>query len=297
MIIVQLLGGIGNQMFQYAMARRLAYKRNVELKLDISIYKSYPQKCTIRTYDLACFNIQEKFATRMEIEKLDMSQSRGINRIKYKILKLVNKGKINRTVLKEENNYFNPDVLNAGNNLYIKGYWQSEKYFADIKGIIQSDFTIKYTLEGKNKESAKIIDDTTSVSLHIRRGDYISDRKTNQFHGICSLDYYKTGINILIDKFGKLNLFVFSDDIDWVKENLKTDLPTAYIDHNTHGKHYEDMRLMSLCKHNIIANSSFSWWGAWLNRNPDKVVIAPIKWFNNLSANSNDIIPENWVRI
>ena len=139
-----------------------------------------------------------------------------------------------------------------------------------------------------------MISQTNSVSLHIRRGDYVSNQKTNQTHGTCDLDYYQRCITEIEKEVENPYFFVFSDEIEWVKENLKINHPAEYVDQNTGDKSYEDMRLMSQCKHNVIANSSFSWWGAWLNSYPDKIVFAPKRWFASDKHNTKDLIPEGW---
>ena len=141
------------------------------------------------------------------------------------------------------------------------------------------------------------IKNSQSVGLHIRRSDYIINESVLNYHGVCPPSYYFSGLEKIKEKTKNLELFVFSDDIAWCKQNLIFDLPCTYIDHNTGEKSFEDMRLMSLCKHNIIANSSFSWWGAWLNANPSKIVVAPTKWFNDLANQSQDIYPPNWIKI
>ena len=136
-----------------------------------------------------------------------------------------------------------------------------------------------------------------SVCIHIRRGDYVEDIITNQFHGVCNLDYYYRSIEYIASKIKNPYFFVFSDDPLWVKQNLILKYPCDYIDQNFGKKDYEDMRVISKCKHNIIANSSFSWWGAWLNINPNKIVIAPKNWFKSKAINTKDLIPESWFKI
>ena len=142
-----------------------------------------------------------------------------------------------------------------------------------------------------------MIQSSDAVAIHVRRGDYISNQNTTEFHGICSLDYYHKAIDEIISKVNDPHFFVFSDDPEWTQENLKIDAPTTYVAHNSSDKNYEDLRLMSLCNHFIIANSSFSWWGAWLSRNESKIVIAPSRWFQDIKYNDSDRLPEEWKRI
>jgi len=269
MIIVKLIGGLGNQMFQYAAARRMAYFHKTTLKLDISAFNWYK----LRTYSLNHFNIMENIANPTEVANF--------------------KGRI----IKEKFFDFNPNETTATENIYLDGYWQNEKYFSGIEDIMRMEFRVKYNLYGKNKELAAYIRECPSVSIHIRRGDYVTDPITNAAHGVCTLDYYHRCINKLLDKVKNPHFFIFSDDPDWVAKNLDLDFPTTLVVHNGIERDYEDMRLMSMCQHNIIANSSFSWWGAWLNANPDKLIFAPRQWFQNEAIDASDIIPSGWQRV
>jgi len=180
---------------------------------------------------------------------------------------------------------------------YLEGYWGSEKYFKDIENIIRKEFTLKDKPDAINQKMISRIKNCDSVSIHIRRGDYIFDEKTNKYHGVCNLDYYLKAIALVAKKVKKPYFFIFSDDIRWAKQNLHLKFPCVYVNHNIGKKDYEDLRLMSNCCHNIIANSSFSWWGAWLNKNKDKIVIAPKKWFTDKSINTKDLIPKQWLKI
>lgn len=273
-------------MFQYAIGKGLAKRNNDILKLDITGFEHQEGFATPREYSLNCFNIEENFATENEIMRLKYG-----NYFSAK-LKLPNK----KTHVREcKINCFDESIFNHQGDTYLDGYWQTEKYFKDIRETIVSDFSLK-NAKGLNKALLADLANSDSVSLHVRRGDYVSDKGTNQFHGVCGLPYYLEAITYLKEKVSKPTLYIFSDDIPWVKENLKTDLPINYVS-NGQIKDYAELTLMSKCKHNIIANSSFSWWGAWLNESLGKIVIAPRKWFANKSANSPDMIPETWVRI
>ena len=291
MIIVKLRGGIGNQMFQYAAGRRLAIKHKTVLKLDVNFLldRTPRENFTYRTYELDIFNIQGDIASPSEINRFVPANRNVFYNIKRK-LKLIN-------VITEPHIHFHEDVLSASDNSYLDGYWQSENYFKDIGDIIRSDFTLKPEMTNINQEFAKEISSCDSVSLHIRRGDYVSNPETNKFHGSCPLEYYQKAVVKIANCVKNPHFFIFSDDPDWAKKHLNLEYPIKFITHNGEGKNYEDLRLMSLCKHNIIANSSFSWWGAWLNENPDKIVIAPEKWFNDPSINTDDLIPDGWIRI
>ena len=182
-------------------------------------------------------------------------------------------------------------------DIYIEGYWQTEKYFKNIEHTIKKDFTFKTKPDKNNQSLLNQIKNCNAVAIHVRRGDYVKNPVANRILGVCNLDYYNKCINLIIRKINNPHFFIFSDDPKWTINNLNIDFPATYVSHNGSDKGYEDLRLMSNCKHQIIANSSFSWWGAWLNNNPNKVVMAPKKWFNDLSINTEDLIPESWVKI
>lgn len=291
MIIVKLIGGLGNQMFQYAAGRRLAEKNRAELKLDIGAFKNYE----LRKYGLDVFNIREQFATEREIEVLTVTKQ-GIT--EKALNRLFNRqARRPASFIAQKHFHFDPVILKLEDPVYLDGHWQSEKYFLDIEDIIRKEFTITVGQDAVNKKTSESITGSESVSIHVRRGDYVSNEATKQYHGICSIEYYHKAINMITGKIKEPHLFVFSDEPDWVKRYLKSNCPVTYIDFNGRDKAYEDLRLMSLCKHHIIANSSFSWWGAWLCQYPDKTVYAPAKWFNGDSINTKDLLPDGWLRI
>jgi len=292
MVIVKLMGGLGNQMFQYAAARRLAYVHGSPLKLDLRWFSDIVEVNTSREYALDIFAIQEDFATREEVEALTARKQVFVERLIAKVM--WRKPLAVPSYIREKQFYFDPAILSLPDNVYLEGYWQSEKYFAEIEDIIRKEFTVKTDQAGQNRKLAEMIASSESVSLHIRRGDYVSNPETNKYHGTRDLDYYSRCVEQLTETVKNPHFFIFSDDRDWSSDNLKLPCPTILVDHNGVDKGYEDLRLMSQCKHHIIANSSFSWWGAWLNKNPDKIVIAPKKWFNISEHNTEDLIPKKW---
>jgi len=279
MIITQLIGGLGNQMFQYAVARRLSAMRGVTFKMDIRIFDNYPKSCVPRYYELGNFNVKEVFASQDEIDDI------------------IKKNKIKGEDLGREKGEltFNPMVLDYTDDIYFRGYWQSEKYFSDVRNDLLQEFSLKNAL---SKDALQCLNDIASslnsISLHIRRGDYVEDKTTNQFHGVCDLEYYYHAIEILRRKFGAVKLYVFSDDIAWVKENFVVEENTMYVSELVKNN-VEELFLMSRCTHHIIANSTFSWWGAWLGKAENKIVIAPKRWFKKDVA--IDIIPDDWMKI
>jgi len=199
--------------------------------------------------------------------------------------------------LKERGHHFqNLESPGSHKTIYLSGYWQSEKYFDDVSGIIREEFQLKNEPAGLNLELVRAMRGSQAVSLHVRRGDYVSNPIAASYHGVCSLEYYRTAIKLIEEKVANPKFYVFSDDIPWCKENLRFPQPATYVDHNS-DEPFEDLRLMSFCKHFIIANSSFSWWGAWLSRNQEKIVLAPKKWFLTREKDDRDQVPANWIRI
>lgn len=284
MIISRLIGGLGNQMFQYAAGRRLAIIHNTDLKIDISGFGNYK----IHRYQLGQYNISAQIATTDEIKNFRGKSILFINRLTPS----------NARWIKEKYFHFDPSILMLQDNVYLDGYWQSEKYFKDVENPIRHDLRVKSPPSENNASMLTDIQRQMSVALHIRRGDYVTNKITNLHHGTATLEYYQNAIKYLISHgIQKPCFYIFSDDPTWVKQNLKLDYPTVYVNHNDRDHGYEDMNLMSHCQHFIIANSTFSWWGAWLSNNPNKIVIAPKLWFADPMIDTNDLIPSEWRRL
>lgn len=297
MIIVRLMGGLGNQMFQYAAGRRLALMHNVPLKLDLGWYDAIAPGDAERRFELPVFSIQADLARREDIVSMTGDNRPLLVKALPWLLKRCGLLREEKGITRERSLRYDECVLHLPHDAYLIGYWQSEKYFSDVEQSIRQEFTFIPCLSGKNLELAQLIGNTCSVSVHVRRGDYVSNPVTADFHGVCGVDFYQRCFRQLTAMVPSPHLFLFSDDPDWVRKHLKTELETTYVDHNGVNKGFEDMRLMSLCRHHIIANSSFSWWGAWLNPRPDKLVFAPRSWFKNTSINTDDTVPSQWVRL
>lgn len=290
MIIVNLIGGLGNQMFQYATGRALALRLGDTLRVDISGFEGYGLH---QGYELArVFSCNPLVAREQDVRDLLGWRS---SRIARKILMRPSLAIFHgpSLVVEPHFNYW-PGIRGVSRNAYLLGYWQTERYFSEAAETIRTDFAFREPLSAKNKELTERISQTIAISLHVRRGDYVSDPKANAAHGLCSLDYYRAAVRHIAEHIDRPEFFIFSDDIGWVKENLKIDFPCWHVDHNLGAESYNDMRLMSLCRHHIIANSSFSWWGAWLNPSPNKTVIAPKRWFSR-ETNAEDIFSFGWV--
>ncbi|MEZ5036676.1 MAG: alpha-1,2-fucosyltransferase [Chitinophagales bacterium] len=294
MIQVQLSGGLGNQMFQYAFGKHLAINTQSELVLDLAYIQSklpFKKFSTPMQYELDIFNLN-----------VDCNSLYFSNGITYPLAKLEYYLKTKRNTNKnntliESGMQFNADYLEKDEPLFIHGNFQSELYFKDIEADIREDFEFIHPLEEQNQQILNQIKSSNSVSIHIRRGDYLSIKNNASKFRALELDYYKNAMSILENKMENITYFVFSDDINWVKENLKTHAETIFINHNKGKSSYIDMQLMSNCQHNIIANSTFSWWAAWLNTNKNKIVVAPKTWFLIDELNHNDIVPISWISL
>lgn len=294
MVIVKLTGGLGNQMFQYAAGRRLALVNNSPLKLDLSWFADIPPKDTPRHYELSVFNSVQDVASPAEVKEL-----RGVDISRWpKVLKQLSKTTglfTKQSGVREKSFSFDPGILALRGDFHLDGYWQSAKYFLDVEDVIRRDFTFGVTQNAINRETGNVIQKTESVSLHIRRGDYVTGKSAAQHHGSCSLEYYRSAVAEISGRLHNPYFFVFSDDPSWVREHLRLAVPLIFVEHNSSENGYEDLRLMSLCRHHIIANSSFSWWGAWLSSHPEKNVIAPQKWFKLADMDASDLLPDNWL--
>jgi Glycosyl transferase family 11 len=300
MIIVKLIGGLGNQMFQYAIGRHLSERLSTLLKLDLSEFETDK----FRRYSLHYFNIRQYIATETEIQAVKEPVMKRSEQVVAKILwqlgfsQIANKMQPTGNIINEkEECKFAPEVLSNSGNLYLQGFWQSELYFVDIRKILLREFTIKHLQSSYCSEIEAEITSTASVSLHVRRGDYARNPKTNEYHGLCSLEYYQRAVEKILTILPNPHFFVFSDDLLWVKQEFKFDIPMTLVGDTSNTEDYEELWLMSRCQHQIIANSSFSWWGAWLNPNPNKIVCAPYRWFNSAPIDPRDLIPETWIKL
>jgi hypothetical protein len=278
MIIVKLKGGMGNQMFQYALGRAMSLRYNVNLKLDTSFFYLDFKNTTKRIYSLDLFNIKVK--------------TFKINKVITYIISVFRKIVKNKGV--EKNFQFDPEVFSWGPNVLLDGYWQSPKYFAGYEDIIRKDFTLKNPLPQNIQNLMNEIESKDSICIHVRRGDYVG----NKYHEVVYIEYYKKAIDYISKIKNMEKIYVFSDDIEWCKANMSFEFETMFVGDEYAGSKSEGhLFLMSACKYFIIPNSSFSWWAVWLNTNKDKIVVAPQKWFTDESINTNDLIPENWIRI
>ena len=294
MICIQLNGGLGNQMFQYACGRALAYKHQTELIIDSTQLEITNPGVTPRSFELDIFNIVFRKVSKKDIFIIE-KYNKLINCI---LLKIGLKNNLTTIYFREKEYSYNSLIEKTEKKCYLVGYWQSYRYFEIIDFIIRSEFDFKPITDQQNYKRTIKIKNTNSVSLHVRRTDFLNNKNKDK-HGTCSIDYYNKSIELIVEKFSDPFFYIFSDDIEWVQKKLNLPLPHEVVSGNNGKYSYIDMQLMSLCKHNIIANSSFSWWGAWLNKNESKIVIAPKIWFADELKNSqtDDLIPKTWIRI
>ena len=288
------MGGLGNQLFQYAAGRALALKHQTELKIDVSFLNVDPiNEYTKRELELNKFNTKYLIASPKDIDAFYRKS------LFDKFISEFSPNSIFRKNIFNQNDFgFMEDFFTSSSKrTYLNGYWQSEKYFSSIREVLLKELVIKKEMSEQCKLTKELILNSNSVSLHIRRGDYVSDKSASVYHGTLPLDYYDKAMAHLNVLFKDVKVFIFSDDMDWVKANLKLTNECVYVDFNTGENSVFDIYLMSQCKHNIIANSSFSWWGAWLNQNPQKAVIAPEKWFADKNLNTKDLIPNSWLKM
>jgi hypothetical protein len=298
MVIVKLLGGLGNQMFQYAAGRSLSIRHQAAFRLDLRTYeRSGNDGYTPRRYALGHFNIRADLATEADIESVRGPPRKGLARIVTALNRRINP--LHRPSVFTEPPYqpYNPRIVRTAPDVYLAGYWQSEKYFAGIRDVIRREFTVKEEPGPQSRVVADQIARMASVSIHVRRGDYVSDPDIHRIHGILGLDYYRQAADWVASKVAGAHFYCFSDDPGWVRENLRLAYPLTFVDHNDASRDYDDLWLMSLCWHHIIANSSFSWWGAWLGATSGKVVVAPRQWFRDPGMDTSDLVPDSWIRI
>lgn len=283
-IVVRLTGGVGNQLFQYSCGRSIAIRNHCDLYLDSSSYALSAEKALGRTFDLDRFKIRSTKNDLVVKTLLKPYSTRFVNRLN---LALPWKR------IKEPQFHFDAGILRLTPPLYLDGHWQSYKYFSDIESTLRYDLAFTELPPEFSSEASTFTGDD-SVMLHIRRGDYVSDSRVAQIHGALSLDYYYRALEQLSSLTStKLRLFVFSDDYDWVRQNFtpagyKPELACDLTPGPAH-----DLYFMSLCRHHIIANSSFSWWSAWLSERRG-ITMAPRTWFHDASRDTSDLVPPDW---
>ena len=291
MIIVKFSGGIGNQLFQYAAGLRIAIRNRTELKADLSSYSTDD----LRQFRLHVFDVRLEQARRLDYEPFKKLRIYGKRHMPLLLLERLGVIHLPRTYTHLCPSFF-PKLLKAGRHSLLNGYWQSEEYFRDISTELRRNLEFVAPLPKEVQQLANEIAHKKCLSVHIRRGDYVANSTNLSNHGVCSVNYYKEALTYFQSRYEIDQVLIFSDDIPWVKENLPIGLPHIYAS-SISSEDYQDLYLMQHCIYHIIANSSFSWWGAWLSQADPLHIIAPKQWFANPSYDSSRIVPTNWHRI
>jgi hypothetical protein len=202
-------------------------------------------------------------------------------------------------VVYESTQKYDESMSNLGNNTYLLGFWQSEKYFKSVRSELLREYQVSKPINKENSDLLDKIRNTNSVFIHVRRGDYVSEKIVKNTFAVCDKDYFSNAIDRINSNVEEPTYFIFSDDPDWASANIDTGKAEKFVSRNPSERGYDDLRLMYNCSHAVISNSSFSWWGAWLNQNPDKIVIAPKRWFadDKMESQAKDIVPDSWIRL
>lgn len=281
MVFVRVWEGLGNQLFQYAYARALALRTGQKVYLDVSEYERNSKH--VRQYGLCHFRIRLPTMNCGNIFPL-------VNEDKYYMASSQYPKRFPVKLIREDNCCFKGDFCKLKGFIYVKGWFQNENYFKEFEQNIRKEIYPKERIRIP-KEIRSILGSKNTVSVHIRRGDFKKD------HNVLPVSYYKKAQRYISDLVDKPYYLIFSDDISWVKQNMNFGSRCFFIEDTYFFKDYEELMIMSRCRHNIIANSTFSWWGAWLNPHEEKIVIAPKKWFLRNSKTDTDIVPDGWIKL
>lgn len=298
MIITRLIGGLGNQMFQYAAALRLAMRHDAVVKFDLSFLEDRTDRgFTLRDFDLVIFNLAEKAASAREVRKyrrlIEPATRTRLERIADKFSA--------RHFYLEKHQTFQPEVLGLPDDTYLEGYFQNERYFGDVGMEIRKHFRLTPDESMLSAETRLLADEIRTAGgtcLHVRRGDYVSNPIAARHHGVCGLEYYRRGLEKLRSLGSSVRVFVFSDDSAWCHENFKpADGFTVVGQEHAGPRASTHLWLMTLCQHFLIANSSFAWWAAWLGQDSNKIVIRPSRWFRAPELKDAEICPPSWLEV
>lgn len=297
-VISHICGGLGNQMFQYAAGRALALRLKSPLRLNVSWFFDIAPGNTVRTFQLLSFPKLASTVSGIDIKAPATWETKLLSGVRLLRDRLGLPQFLLPRIVPEPSFAYWSGMEKISTPASLHGYWQSEKYFTGFSDQLRKDFTFSSLPQGCARELAQsIVTCSNAVSVHIRRGDYVSSAHAQAFHGLIGQNYYKKALEYIGSQFGKAALFLFSDDPQWVKENFDSHAHNAtVVDLQSPDAPQHDMHLMSLCRHHIIANSSFSWWGAWLGSGAG-LTIAPKRWFADERVDTNDIIPDRWLQL
>jgi hypothetical protein len=292
-ITVQLQGGLGNQLFQYATARAAAHKRRCSVLLDQSWFTKAHKDVTPREFLLSKLQIKGILTS----PDLTMRKPKWLRKIFQRVWPTSTYFYSEKFHYKFDSQLERSPTF-ATQNLYLMGYWQSYRYFEAIREILQAEITPKTPLDAHYQNYLKQIQASSSAMVHIRRGDYVHLASASKVHGFIGLNYYRQGMAALLNKAPDIHFYVFSDDLLWASENLPYQDRITYVQsHESSDAVVQELELMTYCQHHLIANSSLSWWAAWLGKNPNSIVICPSHWTNDLTMNWDDLLPAHWIRI
>lgn len=301
MIITWLTGGLGNQMFQYAAGLALAERRRTILKLDPSWYRENLDYEGHVRYALSCLNITEQFATEEEIDRV-----RGLpySRLRHWADAAARGLRLRPATPRPPPNWhgppgfaFYPGFFEQPDNTYLQGMFQSEKFFAPVADLVRQHFTFRYPATPAVEALAARIRSGPSIAVNFRRGDYVRKEQVRREFGLLDADYYHRAVRLLRERSPEATLYVFSDDIEAVAREFQPAGPHEFVRCVQPWHVHDYLRLMSLCDHLAVANSSFSWWAGWLNPSPAKLVIAPDPWFARSELDTSDVVPASWTRL
>ncbi|QQR86122.1 MAG: alpha-1,2-fucosyltransferase [Flavobacteriales bacterium] len=288
-IIVKLMGGLGNQLFQYALGRRIELERGVDVAFDLDHYDRTTGPATYRAPGLDAFNVTMRTADAASVQRARFGGPlrSGLHRLHPRLAP-------ERTV-REASMRFDASVLQAVDGSYLEGYWQSERYFDPVAPALRQEIVLRTPLQGSAAEAAQRIRSVPAISVHVRRGDYVNQAAASAHFHTCTPSYYQQAMERMLVSSPDARYFVFSDDMAWSRAHIRSDRQVHFVELGA--PPHIDMYLMSLCDHHVMANSSFSWWGAWLNPSPDKRVIAPLRWFKDPAIDTADLLPVGWERL
>lgn len=301
MVIVQLMGGLGSQMSQYAFAKALQ-QRGCEVTLDVSHMRHYK----LHDLEVSRYPIDLPIATRDQLERFRPSNplyrlldSTRPNNFILRTLRRLGYQVDHPSVLRENSHLFNRAFLDVSGDIYLIGDFKSEKYFRGVRETLLRQFVIT---EPRSSYFIRTLDSIknagVSCFIHARRGDFANDRKTKKIHGVCDPAYYEMAASYVRSEFPGCSFFIFSNDIPWCRDNLNIER-SIFVENEGRLCPHEDIELMSQCSHAVIDHSAFCWWGAWLNKSPEQIVVGPSRWFasDHLEAQSDDIYCEKWHRL
>jgi Glycosyl transferase family 11 len=288
-VIARMSGGLGNQIFQYACARTVADRLGTELLLDLSTYGRQPASETPRTFGLDVFRVRYRTAAPEDLRPF--ARHFG-NRWQQRAARLTSSAQ----VIAQQGSSYDPRIEQVGPGTYLNGHWQSARYFSSNADRLRADLVPVRSFDAEDEAFAARMSASTSVSVHVRRGDYVTNSSTQAHHPTCGTAYYGRAADHLLRAHPDAHFFVFSDDMDWARSHLQFAAPVEFV-HRPNSSAHVDMLLMARCRHHIIANSSFSWWGAWLAADRAGSVIAPKEWYRDPAIDTSDLLPPSWIRL